>query len=566
MKTNMFNHYAATILFIVCSLSASAQVKAPKQVTHKFKAELRANSRHFGFNMAKATFKSHAAKKSSYLLDSVETYTFNGNDSDLTAFREFGYNAQDRITNDASYYVKNNGNREGDERTTYEYGPGYYAEITHSWDIVAEQWDNNQKTEYRASLSRTDTVIAVLEFNWNPGTNQWDGFEGGAFLDKNENGGEYNLRIALEYNLTTRKWDAISIDSTFTDANGNITHQKRTEWNETTMKFELDYELKSTYSQRGNNRIRVREIWDEGTNGFVVMDSFLFKYAADTVLESGVLYGPDTSGVFDTLSYLTSIINTTKDTVVQTFFGRDSSGFNFDPFRIRIYALNAQNEVIGFEEFDLDLGEGISKRDVIKNGNNETIIDFEWDYVNKDWILSEKQEYEYNSKGYLTLNSFYYYETGKNAWVGAEKRTYVFASNNETVLNRTNYKWSGNNWDLDTKIDYSYDSDNDPTLIVYSTHDGSNWVVDEKDYFYYGTPTISVSNPIEVLSVYPNPAIETIQFKSIVNNIQIIGLNGRVLLQNQQENSLEISSLVPGVYQIIGEQNGKMVTARFIKQ
>ena len=362
-------------------------------------------------------------------------------------------------------------------------------------------------------------------------------------------------------------WNFDFIDSSFTDANGNVTHQKLTTWNETTKQWDLELEIKSTYTQQSNNRKRIREVWVADSNKFVLADSFIFNYAADTILESGFYFGRDSLGNFDTLTYLTSFVNASKDTVVQTYFGRDSSGNNFDPYLRRTFALNSSNEVIGVEEFDLFEDEGISKAEFIKSGSNETIIEYEWDFTLEDWMLSEKQEYEYNTKGFLTLNSFYYYNANQSKWTGAEKRTYVFDTDHETVLSRTEYDWNNGAWAMEYKADFTYDKDNDPVLVEHYEHDGSNWVIEEKDYFYYGTWTVGQeATHRATIAAYPNPAIDFIHFSTTLQEITVYDLQGQLVQKATNASALEITDLQPGIYQVTGLMHQQPITCRFIKQ
>ena len=188
----MIIRLTTAILLSVSCLLTNAQQKVPLKLMNSLgirSAQKEGNFRKSPqWQQVLMSSQRPANKRSAFLLDSIETYTFENGDSTLTEFRFFGYNNQDRLTDDAEYLVEDDGDREGLERTTYEFGTGLYAEITHSWDIVNRDWEPVSKTEYRANLGRNDTIFMVLEYNWNPGTSKWDGFEGEAFLKQKRSG------------------------------------------------------------------------------------------------------------------------------------------------------------------------------------------------------------------------------------------------------------------------------------------------------------------------------------------------------------------------------------------
>jgi hypothetical protein len=69
------------------------------------------------------------------------------------------------------------------------------------------------------------------------------------------------------------------------------------------------------------------------------------------------------------------------------------------------------------------------------------------------------------------------------------------------------------------------------------------------------------------LSIFPNPASQTIRFSSAVSQIQILDVHGKTILQQQQESSeINIAHLQPGLYWIAGNSMGKMVRQKWVKE
>jgi hypothetical protein len=71
------------------------------------------------------------------------------------------------------------------------------------------------------------------------------------------------------------------------------------------------------------------------------------------------------------------------------------------------------------------------------------------------------------------------------------------------------------------------------------------------------------------LTLYPNPATSILNVstnKITVQKIEILDMNGRVVLANQLENSINVSFLVEGMYTVVVYHNEGAIIDKFIKQ
>jgi CubicO group peptidase (beta-lactamase class C family) len=69
------------------------------------------------------------------------------------------------------------------------------------------------------------------------------------------------------------------------------------------------------------------------------------------------------------------------------------------------------------------------------------------------------------------------------------------------------------------------------------------------------------------LSIFPNPASQTIRFSSPISQIQMVDVHGKVVLQQQNETAeLNIAHLQPGMYWIMGKSQGVWVKQNWLKQ
>ncbi len=69
------------------------------------------------------------------------------------------------------------------------------------------------------------------------------------------------------------------------------------------------------------------------------------------------------------------------------------------------------------------------------------------------------------------------------------------------------------------------------------------------------------------LSIFPNPASQTIRFSSPISQVQMVDVHGKVVLQQQNETAeLNIAHLQPGMYWIMGKSQGVWVKQKWLKQ
>ncbi len=97
---------------------------------------------------------------------------------------------------------------------------------------------------------------------------------------------------------------------------------------------------------------------------------------------------------------------------------------------------------------------------------------------NGDWILSDKDEYQYNASGKVILEVYYNSETKRDTeqWVGSIKVDYSYDLN-DMLTERVTSLWdNGNNqWEIWWKSVYSYDASGNLILIIsYTWNQGNN--------------------------------------------------------------------------------------------
>ena len=105
---------------------------------------------------------------------------------------------------------------------------------------------------------------------------------------------------------------------------------------------------------------------------------------------------------------------------------------------------------------------------------------------------------------------------------------------------------------------------NDFTASAGTTTENSEWIVYDKDTFtYIGTHTFSIFDFGNLsVKVYPNPVQTKLNFSGLVSPVQatVFDMLGKRQLQSEVINSLDVSSLKPGLYMVeIKNENSSKV-------
>ena len=105
---------------------------------------------------------------------------------------------------------------------------------------------------------------------------------------------------------------------------------------------------------------------------------------------------------------------------------------------------------------------------------------------------------------------------------------------------------------------------NDFTASAGTTTENSEWIVYDKDTFtYIGTHTFSIFDFGNLsVKVYPNPVQTKLNFSGLISPVQatVFDMLGKRQLQSEVINSLDVSSLKPGLYMVeIKNENSSKV-------
>lgn len=126
------------------------------------------------------------------------------------------------------------------------------------------------------------------------------------------------------------------------------------------------------------------------------------------------------------------------------------------------------------------------------------------------------------------------------------------SANNLTNLQLVNTETIGNPGDNLVNRSFNYDANNNVTQMV---DDVSLINQNASTIGYLWDCSLGIEeNDKGVLSVYPNPAEDVLHLEGVFNNIKLTDLNGKVLLDVNDQNELNLESLKPGVYLVYADE------------
>ncbi|SDM41450.1 Por secretion system C-terminal sorting domain-containing protein [Catalinimonas alkaloidigena] len=107
---------------------------------------------------------------------------------------------------------------------------------------------------------------------------------------------------------------------------------------------------------------------------------------------------------------------------------------------------------------------------------------YNWDPYSEVWVAYYKYEYDYDDWGRLTLDAYYTGSGYDDQWIGYTRYEYTYTALGQTATETYSY-WDGTAWAPNYRYDYTYNDAGQLTLLEYSFWDSydSEWL----DYAYY---------------------------------------------------------------------------------
>jgi hypothetical protein len=350
-------------------------------------------------------------------------------------------------------------------------------------------------------------------------------------------------------------------------------------------KTELQKENHAPFSSYKKDIKDIQQYLKE-TNVYTKKLDSIVRYEYDDVIEQLLPYSLY-EFIFSANNNLTSEIYSEWDENTNSWIYSDKGEYTYDANN------NITSEI--YSEWDASTNSWIYnyKYEYTYDASNNLTseIHSNWDTSINSWIFNNKNNYTYDANNNLTSEIYSYWDASTNSWIYLDKVKYTYdANNNLTSVIYSYWDESTNSWIYSDKDEYTYDlsvsidnvlvsyalESNNPILsYYYYNYDGSDFVLDGKDIYYYSDIT-GINEIIDNynVSIYPNPANDYLMINTTTNenlNIEIYTITGQSVkstecTNNASEMRVDISQLPAGMYfiRIANDQNN--ITKKFVKE
>ncbi len=194
-----------------------------------------------------------------------------------------------------------------------------------------------------------------------------------------------------------------------------------------------------------------------------------------------------------------------------------------------------------------------------------------WDDQIDTWLTDGKVLRTYNGNGLLTLRETQLWENG--GWRSQNKREYTYNSDSDLIMEViSNWNVNSSDWEIAGRIETIYGNNDLPYQEIAQSWLVNVWENHSRHTYTYDTYQSTEELDHTQLSIYPNPATETIIFnldEPTQGTVVIYNAEGRIVVSQPvagKVNRLPVSQLPTGNYFVQLIQEGKVSTGRFVKE
>jgi hypothetical protein len=418
--------------------------------------------------------------------------------------------------------------------------------VNRVFNEVTQLWQNDYKDEYFYNTEMKNT--SWLEKEWNVDTKTWEIWSRTVLGYDNKS--RVNSMLMYERDEITQAIEQVSKILVYNDSEGIQDSLSMYSSENNGVTWVLEMKQINHYNEA--KKLIKTDIWsiDEDLGEFVLSMNIVNTYTA-----SGKLKTSNMNMLFEGYEMPWSI----------TEYNYDGSG--------KITSI--EYSTLNFMTFEMEKSSRITYQ-YNASGGRTVEINSKWN--GSTWVDEDKSHYEYNSAGDVSVEI----HSGWNgtAWMEEWKDEYIFSTTNFSEVAFPQFDFITNVlssflnlFGINESFEFSYNK-----LITgtnYFEMINGSWKNTDKTTFYYsgGTSTNIAELPNTLFTVYPNPAVEQVNFSWKGNyeslSLQIYQITGaRVTEQTVYSGKpVSISKLENGVY-FFKLLNGKQMvhTGKMIKR
>lgn len=481
-------------------------------------------------------------------------YAYDENNRAIDMWSKFSTNDGERYTRSFdqkgnvselySYKLDTNGNWL--PSTKYEYGydnsNNCINELFYYYNEELEKWVLSTKTE--ATYDNHSRITSISPYKWK--NEKWIGNGNKETVEYDENG-----KVSAYYQY---KWDNVlaSWVNNFmkqnTYVNGKISVEDKKYWNEEAQSWDV-YGTKSNirieyfYDKQGRDTLE-KTTWLY-SDGWMLKGMTTNKY---TSLDNG-----DTQMVDERDYYNITTVDSIAIPIIKITYV-------LSPTNKIKYQLNQQNidntDWVKTNEMNITYD---------KNDSVDEVFNYTYNYISKDTVKMNDLygKYIYDEYGNeVELITKVAAEDNVKEWVNSIKYT-SFYQNGSVYSGWRNYKWNGNDWEIDTERSYVYDLDTpvDNLLTWIESDENGKSIyhkIMSKNYKYSGEDTYYYT--------YKYNKFDPSGISNLINdnnstNVTVYNVNG-IIVKSSNNKDAVLANLRRGVYII--EENG--IRSKYIKK
>ncbi len=416
------------------------------------------------------------------------TYTWNSvkNEWEYSYKHEYSEDFSGNLLLGAEYYWNNNSNKwEGDWKHECAYDDK--GNITLFKESAWNDSTNTWKEIFKATLSYLHNLeFETSEYYWNDSINNW--IETSKIEGVSNPNGSIAMQIAYEWN--GNDWDTISKrKTTVYDTAGNMMQAIVIQSNyplwtpKTRIDFLWDSEDNCTettiYTLKGVNQTESEKYeYAYDNEGYKTMEAYYYWDTDHWVGNWKEEYDYDNEGY--------------KIMEAEYYWDTDKWKGNWK-YEYRLRGKDGITYTYAYYYWATDHWKGNYKvEEVYDDKGWQTLYTYRYDWLNDTWEYGDKTIYDYDINGNTILEEYYNWDNTNDTWVANNKGEYAYTTHDRLLFDKY-YKWDGTAWILSNSEEYTYNTKGDFIKYTRSNIVNDTFSLREKAVYTYDT-TYSLAN------------------------------------------------------------------------
>lgn len=464
---------------------------------------------------------------------------------------------------------------------------GYY-----NANIQTQTFKPTDSTFHTYSGERGGNVGEVLlydnytHFRFNTQGNAYDNYY--HYVQTFDGAGRRSNYLQREWNTNTQSWINKSQETYTYDAAGNLILSLSQKWDANSNIWNNYYRYSYTYDGLNQMTSSLVEKWNVNVWKNVDRDTYVFS---DTLLTKHQWdVWDDNNNAWRNFYKYDYTYNGNGKCETETYSTWNTNANVWQFHQQKIFAYNNALQETGMlqKSWQNNAWKNYSRYSYNFSNTGQRLSALYEEWKNNAWVNTFRYDNTFDGQDRLSLENIQLWDAQTNTWKNYQHTLYDY-DNNSNILSVTEKKPDANNNSImnNDKIRlFTYNSNNKKTTETRKTWNLTQqmWHLtanDSRYHYHYETYTTAAAHQNKLagtVKAYPNPASNAVQIEVQLERpaaltLVIMDIAGRKRLQvtypaaARHQDHLDISSLAPGIYQVVigtaeGQQTEKLVIMR----